>query len=55
MLDALADDTPQENAPLTGRALIQAGAREARGAREVRGARGARGAREVQEVQEARK
>lgn len=49
MLDALADDTPQENAPLTGRALIQAGARE------VRGARGARGAREVQEVQEARK
>lgn len=51
MLDALADDTPQENAPLTGRALIQAGAR---GAREVRGARGARGAREVQEAQEAR-
>jgi len=51
VLDALADDTPQENAPLTGRALIQAGAREARGAREVRGARGAR---EVQEAQEAR-
>jgi len=39
VLDALADDTPQENAPLTGRALIQAGAR---------------GAREVQEAQEAR-
>ena len=52
MLDALADDTPQENAPLTGRALIQAGAREVRGAR---GARGAREVREVREVQEARK
>ena len=39
MLDALADDTPQENAPLTGRALIQAGAREVREVREVQEAR----------------
>jgi len=40
VLDALADDMTKENAPLTGRALIQAGAREVR---------------EVQEAQEARK